>query len=109
MEMPKPPSECLNLGDIRQGIDYIDHQIIDLLQQRMGYVLNAAQFKPDQQSIPAPERVTTMLQDRRLWAEQANLPPDYIESLFMEIIPWFIKQQVQHWRREHGLPEEPTQ
>lgn len=108
MQTPKPPSECQHLGDIRQGIDFIDHQIVTLLQQRMEYVLSAAQFKPDLQSIPAPERVAAQLQDRRQWAEQANLSPDYIESLFNDMIQWFISQQTHHWRNKNGLSSESS-
>ncbi|WP_444931046.1 isochorismate lyase [Microbulbifer sp. SSSA002] len=106
MQATKLPVECENLGEIRQGIDSIDREIIRLLQQRMDYVLSAAQFKPDETSIPAPDRVVAMLVDRRRWAEEEQLPADYIESLFTDIIQWFIKQQVLHWRTERGLPIE---
>ncbi|WP_444935834.1 isochorismate lyase [Microbulbifer sp. JMSA004] len=106
MQAMKLPMECENLNEIREGIDSIDREIIRLLQQRMGYVLSAAQFKPDESSIPAPDRVASMLIDRRRWAEEDQLSADYIEQLFSGIIQWFINQQKLHWRAEHGLPVE---
>ncbi|WP_444886230.1 isochorismate lyase [Microbulbifer sp. JMSA008] len=106
MQATKLPMECKNLDEIRQGIDSIDREIIRLLQQRMGYVLSAAQFKPDEASIPAPDRVAAMLIDRRGWAEEEQLSADYIELLFSGVIQWFIKQQKLHWRTERALHAE---
>ena len=106
MGVTKLPMECENLHEIRRGIDSIDREIIKLLQRRMGYVLSAARFKPDENSIPAPDRVAAMLIDRRHWAEEEQLSADYIESLFTGIIQWFINQQKLHWRTNHGLPVE---
>lgn len=103
MAEAKPPETCENLGEIRMGIDHLDRQIIDILKQRMGYVEAAANFKPDEQSIPAPERVTAMLADRRTWAEETGLSPDFIQPLFSTIIQWFIEQQIRHWRAQRGL------
>lgn len=97
MTVVKTPADCESLDDIRQGIDHIDQQVINLLGQRMGYVLNAAQFKPDVQSIPAPQRVADMLIQRQAWAEVAKLDPDFIAPLYSQIIQWFIQQQTQYW------------
>ncbi|MBE0455954.1 isochorismate lyase [Pseudoalteromonas sp. AOP31-A2-14] len=99
----KSPSECESLKDIRDGIDSIDHEIIKLLGERMEYVLSAARFKPNQASIPAPDRVAEMLLERRQWALQHKLPADYIESLYHEIIQWYIAQQTQYWRTKHSI------
>jgi len=102
MPHPLPPLDCTSLAEIRDGIDHLDRQIVGLLRERMAYVHAAAAFKPTERSIPAPERVTAMLIDRRAWAEQAGLPPDDVESLFAGLIRWFINQQTLHWRRQHG-------
>ncbi len=103
MQSIKLPADCENLEEIRQGIDSIDQEIIRLLRKRMDYVLSAARFKPNEASIAAPDRVAAMLVERRHWADQQQLSADYIESLFSEIIQWFISQQTQHWRAKHGL------
>ena len=97
MNVMKTPTDCESLQDIRQGIDHIDQQIIHLLGQRMDYVLNAAQFKPDIESIPAPPRVSNMLIQRKEWALAAQLDPNFIVPLYSQIIQWFIQQQIQHW------------
>lgn len=94
----KPPQACENLNDIRAGIDFFDRQILDSLQKRLRYVKAAAQFKANEQDIPAPERVAAMLEERRLWAVEAELDVAFVEKLYEQIIHWNIQQQTLHWR-----------
>ncbi|WP_081762227.1 chorismate mutase [Paracoccus pantotrophus] len=93
-----PPEAVAGLGDVRRGIDLIDARIVGLLGLRLRYVLAAADFKPDIASIPAPERVRQMLDERAAWAAEAGLAPDFIGPLFGQVAEWFIRQQVAHWR-----------
>ncbi|WP_166302516.1 isochorismate lyase [Bradyrhizobium sp. 2S1] len=106
MSRSKLPDACENLGDIREGIDELDRQIVDILKHRMAYVKAAAQFKPTEESIPAPDRVAAMLTDRRAWAEVAGLPADGVETLFASLIEWFIQQQIIHWRVLRGAQDQ---
>lgn len=98
------PEDCLGLPDIREGIDQIDHDIIVALGQRMAYVKAASRFKPDQTSIPAPERVAAMLPERARWAEENGLDPHFIADLFSRLIQWYISEQIEYWKRERGIP-----
>lgn len=102
----KKPEVCESLNDIRVGIDTLDREIVHILSKRLGYVKAAAQFKPNEQSIPAPERVVAMLEDRKKWAEEEGMSTEYVEHLFSHIIDWYINQQIQHWRAERGLSAE---
>lgn len=95
----KQPEHCENLQDIRIGIDAIDYQLMQLFDQRMGYVLAAAQFKPSEASISAPDRVASMMIERQRWAKELNLDQQFVTNLFMKIIPLYIETQTQHWRR----------
>ncbi|WP_199259630.1 chorismate mutase [Paracoccus binzhouensis] len=95
-----PPEAVAGLGEVRRGIDLIDARIVALLGLRLRYVLAAADFKPDIASIPAPDRVRQMLDQRAAWAAEAGLSPDFIGPLFGQLAEWFIRQQIVHWR-EH--------
>ncbi|MHA6575667.1 isochorismate lyase [Pseudomonas yamanorum] len=97
----KTPEQCSGLEDVRLGIDTLDEQIIRALGQRLAYVKAAAQFKSDEASIAAPERVAAMLPHRRRWAEREGLDPMFVVPLFAQIIQWNIDQQVRHWRQQH--------
>lgn len=52
MNVVKSAPECENLGDIRQGIDELDRQIVQILARRLTYVKAATRFKASQQAIP---------------------------------------------------------
>ncbi|GLQ72240.1 isochorismate lyase [Vibrio penaeicida] len=106
MSSLKKPEACESLNDIRTGIDSLDKEIIQLLSRRMGYVKAAAQFKPNEESIPAPERVVVMLEDRKKWAEDAGISTEFVGTIFPNIIDWYINQQIHHWRHERGFSVE---
>jgi len=55
------PAECVDMNDIRNEIDALDHVIITLLGKRYEYVKAAAQFKTSETSVKAPERFKAML------------------------------------------------
>lgn len=97
------PEDCADLGDIRHAIDTLDRELLTLLGKRMHYVLAASKFKPDEQSIPAPERVASMLADRSCWAEGCGLDGEFARSLFEQITSWYIARQVDYWRAQRGL------
>lgn len=105
----RTPEACQDLNDVRIGIDTLDQQIIQALGQRLAYVKAAAQFKPSEASIPAPERVAAMLPLRREWATDAGLDPAFIGPLFAQIIQWNIDQQILHWRMTHPQTAEEAE
>ncbi len=94
----KEPNECSNIQEIRQEIDRIDRQIIAAFGKRFEYVKVAAKFKTSETSVKAPERVKSMLQQRRLWAEEHGLNPDVIEKLYQDLVNYFINEESKHWQ-----------
>lgn len=94
----KKPEECNDIQDIRTEIDRIDQEIISLLGNRYQYVQSAAKFKKDEQGVKAPDRVKSMLAKRRGWAEQAGLDPDMIEEMYTNLVNFFIKKEMDHWK-----------
>jgi isochorismate pyruvate lyase len=95
----KKPLECKNMDDIRFEIDNIDSKIVALMGQRAEYVHTAAKFKRDKVSVKAPERVRQMLAQRRQWAEEQNIDPNFIESLFSTITEYFISKEMKTWNK----------
>ena len=93
----KVPEECLNIHAIRQEIDAIDRKVIELLGQRFNYVKAAAQFKKDADGVKAIDRLNAMLQQRRIWAEEAELNPDAIEKIYRDLVGYFIEEELKHW------------
>ncbi|MBD2537600.1 isochorismate lyase [Coleofasciculus sp. FACHB-SPT36] len=94
----KQTKNCSNIEGIRQEIDKIDRQIIAAFGKRFEYVKAAAKFKTNETSVKAPERVQSMLQQRRLWAEEQGLNPDVIEKLYQDLINYFMNEELKHWQ-----------
>jgi len=94
----KTPRDCESLQDIRAEIDGIDHEIITALGRRFAYVKAAAAFKTSETSVHAPERVASMVEQRRRWAEQEGLNPDVIERMFRDLVAYFTAAELSHYQ-----------
>jgi isochorismate pyruvate lyase len=94
----KTAEKYLNLQEIRQEIDAIDREVIELLGKRFEYVKAAAQFKKSSDGVKAVDRFNAMLQQRRIWAKEVSLNPDAIEKLYRDLVGYFIEEELKHWK-----------
>ena len=83
---------------MREAIDVLDRESLNLLGRRAHYVAAATRFKTDPGSVRAPERQRTMLAVRRQWAEEVDLDPDFAEKLYKDIVSHFVAAEMEHWR-----------
>lgn len=91
----KRPDECKNIEEIRQEIDAIDNDIIKLFSQRFDYVKEIVKFKEkDKESIVAQERYDAVIHNRRNISEQNGLDPNVIETIFRELMNYFIREEL---------------
>ena len=98
----KTPTVCESLQDVRSAIDHIDQQIVALLGLRAEYVKTAARFKPSESQVAAPDRQAAMLTARREWAQRENLDPDFIETLYHDIVTHFVARERDHWKDNYS-------
>jgi len=77
------PSSKAGLDQLREQIDRLDQQLVDLLAQRQRVVQRVTEVK-QQQALPTfhPAREENLISTRRAQAAQAGLDPDYVEDLF---------------------------
>lgn len=95
----KAPGECENIGEIRHAIDVIDRQVIAFLGLRFEYVNAVMRFKSTEEEVRAPQRFRAVLDQRRVWAEEAGLPPDLMEDVYRLLIGYFIEHELQELAR----------
>jgi chorismate mutase-like protein len=91
------PEQCSSIEEVRNEIDRIDNSIITFLGERSQYVEKASGFKKDKESVSAPDRVKTMLVQRKKWAFDNGLDPVFIEELFKNITSHFIGKEKNKW------------
>ena len=92
------PLECQTMIDVRNEIDNLDKNIIHLIGKRFEYVKAAAKFKKSEEGVRSPERFKTMLEQRRIWAEDSGLNPDVIEKMYSDLVNYFIAEELEHWK-----------
>jgi isochorismate pyruvate lyase len=97
--MIKPPEKCANIQETRDAIDALDHEIIVLFGKRYEYAKAIVKFKTDEASVKAPDRVASMIQTRRAWAQEVGLNPDIIEKLYRELVNHFIQDEMQRLKQ----------
>ncbi len=82
-----PPAAKPELEQLREAIDRIDQQLVDLLAQRRQVVQQVTAIK-QQHDLPTfhPAREENLISARRAQAAQAGLDPDYVEDLFRTVL-----------------------
>lgn len=103
--MPEP-KDCHNLKEIRIEIDQINREIIALIGKRFTYVKAAANFKNRALDVQAPERVKSILEQRRIWAEIEGLNPDVIENIYRDLVKYFINQELNNWNQAQSTNDQ---
>ena len=97
--MTTTPEQCESLAQVREQIDRIDTQIVQLLAERGGYVLAAARFKRSAAEVRAPQRVEQVIARVRALAEQQGAMADVVERIYREMIEAFTDAEQRHWSR----------
>lgn len=89
------------LSSLRDEIDGIDKQIVDLLARRMEACRSIAEVKSRAKSqVIQPDRVRNVLVSRRQWAIDESIDADFAEQLFRVILAETHRIEVAHERGE---------
>ncbi|MCK9508904.1 MAG: chorismate mutase [Pigmentiphaga sp.] len=85
------------LAGLRQEIDQLDTQIVELLSRRAMLVKDAARFKADAFQVSAPQRQQQVFDLVRRKAQQANRGfegfEDVVETAYRALVAGFIAQE----------------
>ena len=90
---PRKPQDCANMDDVRIEIDRIDEALVKLMAERFTYVDRAWQLKNSPDEAVVPWRIQQVVDKVRAQAEQKGLPPELAESLWRQMIGWFIQYE----------------
>ncbi|MBR2175517.1 MAG: chorismate mutase [Clostridia bacterium] len=91
--------ECKSLEEVRANIDRIDNEIIKLIAERTGYVVQASAFKKSEEGVKAPARVEAVIQKVRTKAKEYGANPDMVEALYREMIARFISMEMNEFNK----------
>ena len=105
---PSYRPRAATLGELRQQIDALDAQIVDLLGARALCVRDATRFKRDAFQVSAPERQAEVFaRVRRHAAAQATeFPalPDIVEAAYRVLVAGFIAGEEHFFAETEPIP-----
>ena len=101
MKVIKNPKDCNNISEIRDALDHIDQELIQLFSRRQAYVKEIVKFKSGDESIVASERRAQVLKQRKAWAEEKGLDPELLEEIFKLLIERNIQMQFEIYKMKH--------
>lgn len=90
---------CNSLEEVRENIDRIDNEIIRLIAERGTYVIQASQFKKDEDSVKDTGRVKKVIAKVREKAEEYGADSDMIEALYREMISRFVNMEMSEFHK----------
>ncbi|PLR39606.1 chorismate mutase [Chimaeribacter californicus] len=85
-----------SIEEVRNRIDHIDSELVNIIAQRAECVKAAAAFKTDHSAVRAPDRVQQVIDKVRKKAAEAGLPEVIIEKVYRTMIDAFIDYELEH-------------
>ena len=86
--------KCNSLKEVREEIDKIDDQIVDLIATRNAYIRELAHFKNSIDEIKAKDRVDDVINRMRSRAIELDLSPNLINDLYIRMIDTMVDTEV---------------
>ncbi|MDC7286852.1 chorismate mutase [Blautia schinkii] len=91
--------KCNSLEEVRANIDRIDTEIIKLIAERGTYVVQASNFKKNEDGVKAPNRVQVVITKVRGKAQEYGTNADMVEALYREMISHFINMEMGEFKK----------
>ena len=89
---------CNSLEEVRNEIDTIDDQLVELIAKRNEYIKQAAKFKESVDQIKSDERIEQVIQNARKKAIEHNMNPNMIEDIFKIMIDEMVETEIAEFR-----------
>ena len=94
----------MELVEIREQIDLLDNDIINLLSKRAVLVSAAGKLKKDEKGVRDPKRVEQIIEKVRANAASAGLDPIIAEEIYRTIIGCFIRAEMKELTNKPLFP-----
>ena len=89
------------MQDVRQAIDSLDQQLLELLAKRIGYINRAAEIKTSIDTIRDDQRIESIIAKRKSQAGEYGYSEEFIETLFRQLIEYSVEHEMQVFKNNH--------
>ena len=97
----RPIASCTSIEEVRANIDRIDHELVSLLAERSGYVMQVVRFKTTEEEVHANERAEQVVSRAIALAHEMGANPIVTERVYRAMIAAFIEAElVEHAARK---------
>ena len=90
--------QCNSLEEVRQEIDKLDDQIVELIGARNSYIKQAARFKETVEEVKAPERINEIMSKVRHKALTLGMSPNLLEEIYTIMIDEMVESEIAEFR-----------
>ena len=95
--------ECNSLEEVRNEVDKLDDQIVELIAERNAYIHQAVKFKQSVEEVKAAERVKKVIERVRHKALSLGLSPNLITDLYTKMIDEMVEMEIAEFRDRGAL------
>ncbi|OQX58078.1 MAG: chorismate mutase [Helicobacteraceae bacterium 4484_230] len=92
------PKECTSLSEVREEIDKLDDQIVELIGARNAYIHQAAKFKDSVDEVKAPDRIDDVMQRVRHKALKLGMSPNMLTDIYTIMINEMVEAEIAEFR-----------
>ena len=96
----KNAGNCESMREVRQAIDSLDEQLLDILAMRIKYIERAGQIKTSIDSIRDDNRIDAIILKRSAQAREHGYSEEIIESLFRALIEYSVAHEMQIFKNK---------
>lgn len=101
---------CATLAEVRDNIDRLDDQIINLIAERAMYVKDAARFKRDAYQVSAPARQAEVFEKARQLARRHDRGFENLEQVvdatYRAMVAAFIANEQHYFNKMKNVGEQ---
>jgi isochorismate pyruvate lyase len=90
--------ECHSLQEVRDEIDKLDDQIVELIGARNGYIKQAAKFKNTIEEVKDPKRIDEIMTKVRHKALTLGMSPNLLEEIYTIMINEMVESEISEFR-----------
>ena len=96
IEITKPDA-CRTMAEVREGIDWLDEQIVALIGERFRYMDAAARIKQQRASVRDEVRKAQVIAHVKREAAQAGVPVELIADLYERLVEGSIAYEFERF------------
>ena len=90
------------MEEVREQIDQLDRELVELLAQRQAFVEAAARIKLDRSIVRDEARIQHVIQNVRQEAKHKGLNPEIADHVWRALIEASIRHEFSAFDREHS-------